>query len=127
MTHEHDRCRFVSRRIQALQQRSRRPFYNRAALQGGAPGTPAIVRALESGTAPATTEGMRYLSRPEHLRSALASVDSFIALRAGESITRPRVDMVAFVPSGSVTLITRVEAGVVVPAAATLRSLVSSH
>lgn len=70
---------------------------------------------------------MRYLSRPEHLRSALASVDTFIALRTGESITRPRVDLVAIVPSGSVTLISRVEAGVVVPAAATLRSVVSSH
>jgi len=70
---------------------------------------------------------MRYLSRPEHPRSALASVDSFIALRVGESITRPRVDMVAFVPSGSVAFVTRVDAGVVAPAAATLRSLVSSH
>ena len=70
---------------------------------------------------------MRYTSRPEHQRSALASVDGFIALRAGESITRPRVDLVAVVPSGSVALITRVEAGVVVPAASTLRSVVSSH
>ncbi|HYN02003.1 MAG TPA: hypothetical protein VE359_06135 [Vicinamibacteria bacterium] len=70
---------------------------------------------------------MRYFSRPEHLRSTLASVDNFIALRTGGSITRPRVDLVAIVPLGSVALITRVEAGVVIPVAATLRSVVSSH
>jgi len=123
----HDRCRFISRRIQALPPASRCCFYNRASRRAAPPGTSAIVRALESGTALATTGGMRYLSRPEHLRSALASVDSFIALRAGDSITRPRVDVVAIVPSGSVALITRVEAGVVVPATATLRSVVSWH
>ena len=65
------------------------------------------------------------MSRPEHLRSTLAGVDRFIALRTGESTTRPRVDLVAIVPSGSVALIARVATGV--HAAATLRSVVSSH
>jgi hypothetical protein len=104
-----------------------RSFLQRAALEGGAPGIRTIVGALESGTAPATTGSMRHLSRPKHLRSALASVDSFIALRVGESITRPRVDLVAVVPSGSVALTTRGETSFVVPAAATLRRVVSSH
>lgn len=98
-----------------------------AAPSRDTPGTPAIARALESGTALAATGVMKYLSRPEDLRSALASVDSFIALRAGASFSRPRVHLVAVVPSGSVALITRVEAGVVVPDAATLWSVASSH